>query len=409
MKTIRTDLDRRSLLAGAAALGALAAPGIAKAQAPAAVKVGVLHPVTGAVAFSGNQARQGALLAIEAVNAAGGIKSLGGAKLEAVLADAQSRPDVGAAEVDKLNEAGVVAIVGPFASGIALATTQAAARHNLPHIVDVGVVDQIVTRGLANTFRFGPGLGTIVDTALDNLVRLNDQAGKPSKTVMIVHEESAFGSGMATALNERLPKLGFEVQETIKHANPTRDFSNIVLRIQARKPDLIIPSNYYDEYVLFARALQQNRIQAKGIYSVLGGGASSYRFVKEFPQAAEYVMDCNHWFDPRKAASLKLKEQVEAKGLYFTYEVFLAYSCILLLADAIERARGTDRAAVTAALASSTFADHIMPYGPTRFVNGQNQGARPVVTQVLQKDIKLIFPLEFAAGNAVYPIPDRRA
>ncbi|MFN7192491.1 MAG: ABC transporter substrate-binding protein, partial [Rhodospirillales bacterium] len=257
--------DRRTVLAGAAAIGALAAPGIGRAQA-ATIKVGVLHPVTGALAFSGGQARQGAVLAIEDINARGGIRSMGGARLEALLADAQSRPDVGAAEVDKLNEAGAVAIVGPFASGIALATTQAAARHNLPHIVDVGVVDQIVTRGLTNTFRFGPGIGTIVDTALENLVRINDQAGKPTKTVMIVHEESAFGTGMATTLNQRLPQLGFEVMETIRHANPTRDFSNIVLRIQARKPDLIIPSNYYDEYVLFARALQQNRVQTKGIY-----------------------------------------------------------------------------------------------------------------------------------------------
>ncbi|MFN8701536.1 MAG: ABC transporter substrate-binding protein [Rhodospirillales bacterium] len=396
--------DRRTVLAGAAAIGALAAPGIGRAQA-ATIKVGVLHPVTGALAFSGGQARQGAVLAIEDINARGGIRSMGGARLEALLADAQSRPDVGAAEVDKLNEAGAVAIVGPFASGIALATTQAAARHNLPHIVDVGVVDQIVTRGLTNTFRFGPGIGTIVDTALENLVRINDQAGKPTKTVMIVHEESAFGTGMATTLNQRLPQLGFEVMETIRHANPTRDFSNIVLRIQARKPDLIIPSNYYDEYVLFARALQQNRVQTKGIYSILGGGASSYRFVKEFPQAADLVMDCNHWFDPRKAASLALKNRIEAQGLFFTYEVFLAYSCMLLLADAIERARSTDKAAVTAALASSTFSDHIMPYGPTRFVNGQNQGARPVVTQVQQRDIKLIFPVEFASGNPVFPRP----
>ena len=408
MKLAHKKIDRRTVLAGAAAIGALAAPGIASAQA-ASIKVGVLHPVTGAIAFSGNQARQGALLAIADINARGGIRSMGGARLEALLADAQSRPDVGAAEVDKLHEAGAVAIVGPFASGIALATTQAAARHNLPHIVDVGVVDQIVTRGLANTFRFGPGIGTIVDTALDNLVRINDQAGKPVKTVMIVHEESAFGTGMATQLNERLPRAGFEVMETIKHANPTRDFSNIVLRIQARRPDLIIPSNYYDEYVLFARALLQNRVQTKGIYSVLGGGASSYRFVKEFPQAADLVMDCNHWFDPRKSASLELKSRIEAQGLFFTYEVFLAYSCMLLLADAIERARSTDKAAINAALASSTFADHIMPYGPTQFVNGQNQGARPVVTQVQQRDIKLIFPVAFASGTAVFPRPTGRA
>jgi len=54
------------------------------------------------------------------------------------------------------------------------------------------------------------------------------------------------------------------------------------------------------------------------------------------------------------------------------------YSCVLLLADALERAAGADRAKIIGALESSTFAGHVMPYGLTKFVNGQNQGAAPV-------------------------------
>ena len=251
MKTPKMPrLSRRRFVGGTAAVAAIAGfPALVRAQ-NAPIKVGILHPVTGPLAPSGQQCRAGALMAIEAINAAGGIASLRGAKLEAVLADAQSKPDVGAAEVEKLHEAGVAAIVGPFASGIALATTQAAAKHNLPHVVDVGVVDQVVTRGLTNTFRFGPGISRIVDVAIDNLVTLNDQAGKPAKTVMIVHEESAFGTGMAKTLNERLPGKGFEILETISHANPTRDFGNIALKVKGRNPDILIPSNYYNEFVL---------------------------------------------------------------------------------------------------------------------------------------------------------------
>ena len=62
------------------------------------------------------------------------------------------------------------AIVGGYASAICLAASQTAARYDLPYVVDVGVVDSIVTRGLKNTFRFGPGFGVIAKTALDNLV-----------------------------------------------------------------------------------------------------------------------------------------------------------------------------------------------------------------------------------------------
>ncbi|MEN9329917.1 MAG: Leucine, isoleucine, valine-, threonine-, and alanine-binding protein precursor, partial [Pseudomonadota bacterium] len=158
--------NRRTFMAhSAAAATTLAFPLVAGAQAKA-VKVGVLHPVTGALAYSGQQCRMGALMAIEDINKAGGIKSLGGAKLEALLGDAQSNPQAGSAEIEKMNEAGVSAVVGAFASAICLATTQAAAKYNLPHVVDVGVADQIVERGLKNTFRFGPGYKKCAEIAV---------------------------------------------------------------------------------------------------------------------------------------------------------------------------------------------------------------------------------------------------
>src|SRR5262249_31404024 len=400
-------ITRRRLLqmtALGAATSLIGAPAVARAQG-AAVKLGVLHPVAGALSYSGQQGRLGATIAIEEVNSAGGIKALGGAKLEAMLGDAQSTPAGGNAEVEKRNAAGVAAIVGGYSSSICLAASQTAARYDLPYLVDVGVADSIVTRDLKNTFRFGPGFGVIAKTALDNLVTLNNQAGKPARTVIIVHEDSAFGSGLAKLLNTQLLEHGFGILETIPHPTPTRDFNNVVLKIKAQNPDLVIPANYYNEYVLLARTMQQQRVHPKGIYSVLGGAASSYKFVQEFPNAAQYIMDCNHWFDPKNPKALALKKKVEEKNEFYTYEVYMNYSCMLMLADAIERAAGNDRAKIIAALGDSTFAGHVMPYGPTRFVDGQNQGAAPVNTQVLDNDIQVIFPASFASAKPVFPMP----
>jgi branched-chain amino acid transport system substrate-binding protein len=383
---------------------ALSAPAVLRAQG-AAVKIGVLHPVSGALSYSGQQGRLGALMAVDEINAAGGIKALGGAKIEVMPGDAQSTPEGGNAEVEKMNAAGVAAIVGGYASSICLSASQTAARYDLPYVVDVGVVDSIVTRGLKNTFRLGPGFGVIAKTALDNLVAINDQANKAAKTAIIVHEDSAFGAGLAKLLNAQLPERGFQVLETIPHPTPLRDFNNVVLKIRAQNPDLIIPANYYNEYVLLARTMQQQRVRPKAIYSVLGGAASSYKFVKEFPEAAQYIIDCNHWFDPKNPNALALKKKVEEKNEFYTYEVFMNYSCMLLLADAIERAASPDRAKIIAALESSTFAGHVMPYGPTRFVNGQNEGAAPVNTQVRGNDIHVIFPVAFASATPVFPMP----
>lgn len=396
--------NRRHFLSqSAAAASALAFPLVAGAQ-PKAVKIGVLHPVTGALAYSGQQCREGALMAIEDINKAGGLKNLGGAKIEALLGDAQSQPQAGAAEVEKMNEAGVAAVLGAYASAICLATTQAAAKYNLPHIVDVGVADQIVERGLKNTFRFGPGYKKCAEVAMANLHVLNTAAGKPAKTVMIIHEESLFGTGTAQLLARELPGYGYDVKEVIKHANPTRDFNNIVLRMKAVNPDIVIPANYYNEYALLVRTMQQQKVTPKAIYSVLGGAASSYKFVKEFPEAANGIIDCNHWFNPKDKRAADLRKRVEAKNLFFSYEIFNTYTTMLVLADAINRAKSLDKAAINDALANSTFSDHFMPYGPTKFVNGQNTGAQPLMTQVTKGDIKVIIPRDYREVEPVFPL-----
>jgi branched-chain amino acid transport system substrate-binding protein len=398
--------NRRKFLKHSAALSAGAAlgfPAIARAQS-GPVKIGVLHPVTGFLAYSGNLCRLGAQIAVDEINAAGGLKSLGGAKLQAVLGDAQSKPEAGVAEVERMNEEGVSAIVGAYASAICLATSQAAAKYSIPNVVDVGVADQIVDRGLKNTFRFGPGYRAISERAINDLHVLNTLAGKPLSTVMIVHEESLFGTGTANLLASQLPGLGYTVVEVVKHANPTRDFSNIVLRMKSLNPDILIPANYYNEYALLLRTMKQQNVAPRAIYSVLGGAASSFKFVKEFPDVANGVIDCNHWYNAKDKRAAALRRKVEGmKDQFFTYEVFLNYQCVYLLADAIERAKSRDRAAIIDALAVSTWDKHFMPYGPTKFVNGQNTGARPLVLQVLKGDIKVVLPKEYREADPVFP------
>src|SRR5437660_12750291 len=117
----RSDaISRRRFLhttALAAASAIVAHPALLRAQG-AAVKLGVLHPVSGALSYSGQQGRLGATIAIEEINAAGGIKALGGAKIEPVLGDAQSTPEGGNAEGEEMNSADVATIVGGYARSI---------------------------------------------------------------------------------------------------------------------------------------------------------------------------------------------------------------------------------------------------------------------------------------------------
>ncbi len=396
-------LSRRLVLQAGAASTMLGAPGLLLAQ-PRPVKIGLIHPVSGALAYSGGQGRMGCQMAIDEINAAGGIKALGGAKVEAALGDSQSRPEVGVAEVERLHQDGVSAYVGCFSSAIALPATQAAAKYNTPFMIDVGVSDAIVSRGLKNVFRLAPGNGKCVDDAFAGLAEVNKAAGGIAKSAVIVHEDSEFGTSTAKLLQGKLSGIGLEVKDVLKHATPTRDFSNLVLRIKSLKPDLVIISNYQNEYVLLARTLHQQKVDLAGVFSVFGGGFN-YRLIKEQPEVAQYMMDFNHWYNPRSAKAQAMRKAVEAKGGLFTFEVYCGYNAVKCYVDAIERAKSADKEAVIAALEGSTWSDHFMPYGPTKFVNGQNQGGRAVLLQASKTDIDVVWPNEFGSTKPVFPRP----
>ena len=83
-------------------------------------------------------------------------------------------------------------------------------------------------------------------------------------------------------------------------------------------------------------------------------------------------------------------KRVEAAGGLFTFELYLGYSNVMLLADALEHAGSADKEKLTAALAGSTFKPELLPYGPTKFVNGQNEGGRPAV--LLARTVPVIVP-----------------
>lgn len=405
MKSSTRTFSRRGFVAGTTAVAAsgLGFPTILGAQ-PAAVKVGLIHPVTGFVAYNGQQSRLGATMAVEDVNKAGGIKGMGGAKLEALLGDSQSKVEVGVSEVEKMNEQGVAAYIGCFQSPVGIAASQAASKYNTPFLIDVGASDLIVNRGLKNVFRLKPGFGVCVDQGIASLGALNKAAGGPAKTAAIVHESGEFGTGTAKLLAGKLPSIGIEPKELIAHDNPTRNFDNIALRIRSMAPDIVMMSNYGNEYMLLARTLFQQKINVAGFFSILGGGFN-YKFVKEMPDVSQYMMDVNHWYNPRSDKANALKKRVEAGGALFTFEVYLSYTNVMFLADALEKAGSADKEKLTAALAGSEFKAELMPYGPTKFVNGQNQGARPAVMQSLKGDIEVIAPEDVSSAKAVFPRP----
>ena len=119
-----------------------------------AIRVGNIIPLSGPSASVGLQGKQAREMAVEEINAAGGIQSLGGAKLEMMYADSESKPERGVAEAERLiNTEKVNVLTGCWNSAVTYPTTAVAERYGIPFIVPVSVADKITEQGFKTVFR----------------------------------------------------------------------------------------------------------------------------------------------------------------------------------------------------------------------------------------------------------------
>lgn len=405
-----TITRRRFLGTAAAATTLLARPATLRAQ-PREILVGETHPLTGGLAREGTLARQGIELAVNEINAAGGIKALGGARLRLMVLDNEGKPPVAISTMERLKDAGAVAVLGPYASGLAFVTTQEAEKYRIPHVLDVAIADQITERGFRYTFRLGPTAGMGARQTVEYLGAMSRELNLALKRVVLIHEDGLFGKATADTLQKLLPGIGMEVVDRIPHNAAAPSLTNEVLKVKAARADLVIPSTYYPAHSLIVRTMAEQRVDVGAILSVYGGAGSQYRFIKDVGRLADYMLDGNHWYNPRHP---RVKPTIAAfeKAFQqpFAYEWMLGYQSAWVLADALERAGAGDREKLREALARTNLRDQIVPYPIAFDDKGQNPHARVLLMQVQGGQINVVHPPDVAEARAVIPVPawDRR-
>src|SRR6476469_2885836 len=223
-KNTRAALTRRSLLAGASA-GLIATR--AWAQQPSEVKVGLLVPVSGLYARPGTVMREGAEMAVDHINAQGGIKSLGGAKMKLGVLDSGEPTDM-------------VAASGAYLSSFTLAVTEVTQRANLP-ILTLSYSDLITDRGFKYVFQTSATAGSQARQALPQIINLAEAAsGKKPKTVAIVTDNTAASVSSAKAMRDGLlAENGLQLIVDETFTPPLADATSLVQKIRSAKPDLL--------------------------------------------------------------------------------------------------------------------------------------------------------------------------
>ena len=389
----RRDFLTRSA-GGALAAGALATLGIPRtSRAAETVNIGALYPVTGSFAQIGQGCANAAKLAVQMVNDAGGIKSLGGAKLNLIISDVQSDTTVTRTETDRLiTSYQLSAIHGCFASALTLIASEVAERAKVP-LLTGSSTDQL-NKGRRYTFTPFARASQFAQAQLQMAKLVSD---KPK--VAVIFENTAFGTATSNGLREQAPAIGAEIVLFEPYSAGLTDASPLINKVKASGANMLFPVSYLNDLILIVRAIKQ-----VGLDIAINGGSGGFvipDFYKNVGNLAEGLLGVAHWNHDIDANAQKVNAEYKKQYGEFLFEYaggLVAQT--FMIADALERAASTDPQKVRDALASLDVSEGyaaMCPGGKVKFgPDGKNIYAHPVGVQWQHGDLATVFPKEDA-------------
>ena len=416
-----TRSTRRSFLKATAAGAAVAGFPLPLRAQPKTFKIGVIHPVTGPLAEPGQACRVGAQMAAEAINAAGGIKALGGMKLELLLGDTQTKGDVARAEAERLINAGAQMLQGPFNSGDAAAMVPVVQQRRVPFLIDIAAADPI-TANVAKSVREGqqklqfvyrnfPTGSSFGRKAVQYFGEIFKEAGVSPKRIVVMHANDLFGQLQARGFvaAHKAAKPAWDIVEVIPWPEPPSDLSTEVSRAKALKPDIIAPITRPASAQLLLPELRKQRVEIMGIVGPGSPGLYEAGQLAALKEDLEYVLTSVPWPDFKNPKTRAVAEEYRKRsgGKTFDTNSGYSYDAMMLIADILERARSTDAEAIVAAMKKTDWQGQLMvSAGPVRFNElGDNPNAIPAMIQILGLRPTVVWPKESAERKFVFPRP----
>src|SRR5438093_434034 len=316
-------LTRRTFLATTAAAAGFPRP--LRAQ-PKTFKIGVVHPITGPLAEPGQACRLGAQMAADAINAAGGIKSLGGTKLELLLGDTQTKPDVGRSEAERVVNQGAQLLMGSFDSGSTAAMVPVAQQRRVPFLVDIAAADPI-TANVAKAVKEGqqkvqyvyrnfPTGSSFGRKAVEYFGEIFKEANVSPKRVVLMYCNDLFGQNAARGFQAGHKAIGppWDIVETIAWPEPPQDLSTEVARAKAAKPDVIAPITRPASAQLLLPEIRKQRVESLGIVGPGSPGLYEAGQLAALKEDLEYVMASNPWPNFRNPRTQRLAAEYQKRS-----------------------------------------------------------------------------------------------
>ncbi len=410
---------RRTIVTGAAA----AALGMATEAAAqdAAVKIGVIYPLSGNSASAGNYSKMAIEVGADVINngnadlakvlplaKGGGLPGLKGAKIQLIFADNQGTPAAGQNQALRLiSEEKVAALIGAYQSGITLTASAIAERHGIPFLTAESVAANLTERGFKWFFRTTP---VAIDFARAYSTFLKEQkaAGQKVGSIALVHENTEYGNSVAGVIAEQFAKDGLPVTQKIAYSANSSDVQPQVLQLKEKNPDVVIFISYTSDAILYAKTMKELNWKP-GIMIADNAGFNDPAFVKAMASTVEGLVNRSAYSGGKPGSVPFIFNELYKKksgGDDLDDVSVRGLQGFLVLADAINRAGSTDPAKIQAALKATNLPAEQMAagYDGVKFDDkGQNVLAASVVTQLQGGKYVSIFPKARATADVKLP------
>ena len=370
------------------------------AYAADSIKVGVVLPLTGTEAQFGEIEWNSYNLALEEINAAGGIN---GRPVELVKEDDTSKPDVGRSAMEKvITQDKVVVVGGGYSSSVTFAMAAVAQQRQVPFVVNTGSDDKITEQNWSYVFRLNPPASEYPH-ALNSFLA---EVVKPA-SVAVLYEKSNFGQSSSKSFAEQAEKMGLKVVVKEGYDSGAVDFKPLLIKVKSANPDLIYMVSYLMDAGLLMRQSKELDINPK-LFVGGGAGFTLPGFIDNAGKAGDMVFSATLWTEtvPYAGAKTYFDKYQKQYGHPTEYHGAEAYACMYVIADALKRAKELTPAGVRQAL---TQTDLMTAFGPVKFISydkkTQQNKLPTYLVQWQNGMLETVWPKEIATKPAIYPVP----
>lgn len=368
--------------------------------AQTAVKVGVLAPLSGGSASDGAWLMKGHELAIEEINARGGIKSMNGAKLQLVVGDTQSKPETARSEAERLIEREKVsALTGAWASAVSAVVSQVAERAEVPFVITSAVADNLTEKNMKYVFRVSPKSKWAVED-VGRFLEVMAARGVTATKAAIVYEDGPYGQSVAANYKLMLAAKKIAVVADESFRSGVSDLSTQVSKMRAAGADVVFMAAYVNDSIVLFRAMAAQNFKPL----VIGYGQGHVQpSLLQSGKAVEGSFAVVEWMpDVKKDAARQFVTAFEAKYKAQPLTTSAqAYAATWAIAEALERSKSASPQAVRnglAAIRTKTGPVTLLPSEEFAFDAAGQHAVANVVAQVVDGRFVTVWPPAVAAG-----------